>query len=409
MTTSNDFGYVDSEKNAFINSESGPIKVGSFPDGTAEEAFAFFTKRYTDLLTDVELTIARLQEGKGSTDGISAVTDRIQAAVDSPNLIGDLNHLRTAKTQIDSLLEKRRIANAERKAQLRAEGMEKRTAVVELAEKLTDSKSWKATTEKFQELLDEWKALPHAEKAVEQELWARFRKARSTFDKARKAHFEQLTAVRAEAVAAKQEIIKKAAAVVDSTEWVSTANTLKRLMSEWKALPRAAKAKEDKLWQEFKELQDRFFAAKSAHDATKDEEYVANLAAKEALLEKAEALLPIHDLEAAKKSLRAIQEQWEKAGHVPRDAKEKIERRLKAVENAVRKLQEEHWHKTNPEVVQRANGIVSSFESSLEKLDKQIAAAQAAGKDAEVAKLSVTREQTASLLEAARAGAAQFG
>lgn len=409
MTTANEFGYVDSDKNAFVTSENGPIKVGSFPDGTAEEAFTFFTKRYTDLLTDVELTVARLQDGKGSIDGITAVTDRIQSSIDTPNLIGDLKHLAEAKVQIEKLLEERQAANAARKAELKAEGLAKRTAVVEAAEKLADSKAWKVTTEKFKELLEEWKALPHADKNVEQELWARFRKARSTFDKARKVHFDELNSLRTEAVSAKQAVIKKAQEIADSTEWVSTANSFKRLMSEWKELPRAAKAKEDKLWLEFKSLQDRFFAAKAASDAVRNEEFSANLVAKLALVEKAEALLPITDIEATKKSLRDIQEQWEKIGHVPRDSKEQVERRLKAVESALRKLQDEKWHKTNPEVVLRANGMVSSFESSLEKLDKQIATAKAAKNDAEVAKLTATREQTAALLEAARAGAAQLG
>lgn len=409
MTTANDFGYIDGDKNAFVNSENGPIKVGSYPDVSAEEAFVFFTKRYTDLLTDVELTIARLQDGKGSIDGITAVTDRIQSAIDNPNLIGDLKHLAQAKQQIETLLEERKAANAARKAELKAEGLQKRTALVEVAEKLSDSKSWKATTEKFKELLEEWKALPHADKAVEQELWARFRKARSKFDKARKAHFDELNVVRTEAVAAKQSVIKKAQEIADSTEWATTANAFKRLMSEWKELPRAAKAKEEKLWVEFKSLQDRFFAAKAASEAVRDEELGANLVAKMALLEKAEALLPITDVDATKKALRDIQEQWEKIGHVPRDSKDQVERRLKAVESALRKLQDEQWHKSNPEVVQRANGLVLSFETSLEKLDNQIAAAKAAGKEADVAKLEAQRAQTSALLEAARAGAAQLG
>ena len=409
MTTTNEFGYVDGDKNAFINSENGPIKIGSFPDGTAQEAFAFFTKRYTDLLTDVELTLARLADGKGSIEGITTVTERITSAIDSPNLIGDLTSLATAKTQIEAALEARKVAATARKAEIKAQGLAKRTVVVESAEKLANSNAWKVTTEKFKELLEEWKALPHADKAAEQELWARFRKARSTFDKARKVHFDQLNTVRTEAVAGKQAVIKKAQEIADSTEWATTANAFKRMMSEWKELPRAAKAKEDKLWNEFKLLQDRFFAAKAASESVRDEEFAGNLEVKSALLEKAEALLPITDVEQAKKSLRDIQEQWEKIGHVPRDAKEKIERRLKAVESALRKLQDEKWHNTNPEVVQRANGMVQSFETSLEKLDKQIASATAAGKTADVVKLTSQRAQTAALLEAARAGAAKLG
>jgi hypothetical protein len=141
----------------------------------------------------------------------------------------------------------------------------------------------------------------------------------------------------------------------------------------------------------------------------RNEELKNNLIQKEALVVQAEAILPITDLDASKAALREIQEQWEKVGHVPRDAKEKIERRLRKVEDAVRQLQDEQWHKTNPEVVSRANGLVSSFEASLAKLDKEIVTAQTAGKTDAVEKLKAQREQTASLLDAAKAGAAQLG
>ncbi len=58
----------------------------------------------------------------------------------------------------------------------------------------------------------------------------------------------------------------------------------------------------------------------------------SNLAAKEALATEAEALLPVGDLASAKASLRDIQERWEKIGHVPRADKERIEGRLRRVE-----------------------------------------------------------------------------
>jgi mevalonate kinase len=107
--------------------------------------------------------------------------------------------------------------------------------------------------------------------------------------------------------------------------------------------------------------------------------------------------------------LRDIQEAWEKAGHVPRNDKDKIERRLKAVEDAIRKVQEEHWHRSKPEVVDRANSLVTSFEASIAKLEKQKAAAVAAGKTGDVTKLDEQITQAQGLLAAARSGAATLG
>jgi mevalonate kinase len=114
-------------------------------------------------------------------------------------------------------------------------------------------------------------------------------------------------------------------------------------------------------------------------------------------------------VESAKAALRDIQEAWEKAGHVPRNDKDKVERRLKAVEDAIRKVQEEHWHRSKPEVVDRANSLVTSFEASITKLEKQKSAAQAAGKTSDVTKLEAQITQAQSLLEAARSGAATLG
>ena len=82
---------------------------------------------------------------------------------------------------------------------------------------------------------------------------------------------------------------------------------------------------------------------------------------------------------------------------------------VKAVEDAIRKVQEEQWHRTKPEVVDRANSLVTSFESSIAKLEKQQQAAMTAGKADEVAKISDQLTQAQSLLDAARSGAATLG
>jgi acetolactate synthase small subunit len=180
-------------------------------------------------------------------------------------------------------------------------------------------------------------------------------------------------------------------------------------MDDWKTTARAAKGQEEKLWDEFKAAQDKFFASRNAANSIRDEEFSKNLEVKLELLAKAEALLPITDADAAKLALRDIQEAWEKAGHVPRNDKDKIERRLKVVEDAIRKVQDEHWHRTKPEVVERANTLVTSFEANIAKLEKQKVAAEAAGKAADVAKLETQIAQALSLLEAARSGAASLG
>ena len=57
----------------------------------------------------------------------------------------------------------------------------------------------------------------------------------------------------------------------------------------------------------------------------------------------------------------------------------------------------------------RANSLVTSFEASIAKLEKQKAAAATAGKTADVSKLETQIAQAQGLLEAARSGAATLG
>jgi hypothetical protein len=406
MTTSNEFGYVDETGNVFLNGTPDPIKVGQYAAGDPSEGLAFFTKRYEDLLAEIELAAMRLKDGKGNLETVTALIERIEKSISEPNLLGDLEKIKAGKDSLLAGFAEKKAAASEKKAAIKAAALARREELVALSESLEKSNAWKVTGEKYKELLDEWKKLPTTDRAKEQELWKRFSQARSGFDKARRAYFSTLDASRTQAVAAKKSLIAKASELAESSDWAATTAAYKKLMDDWKTLARAAKSEEEKLWAEFKEAQDKFFANRNAANSVRDEEFTKNMDIKLELLKRAETLIPVKNVDAAKAVLREIQETWEKAGHVPRNEKEKIERRLKAVEDAIRKVAEEQWHRTKPEVVERANSLVSSFETSIAKLEKQLAAAVAAAKTSEEEKLSAQLAQAKELLEAARSGAA---
>lgn len=409
MTVSNQYGHADEQGNVFLTTGSEPVKVGQYVAGTPQEGLEFFTRKFDELQAEIALSVARLKEGKATPDSVKPLLDKIAAAIENPTMLGDLAGLPSLKAELEELVDKRKAEVSAAKAAAKQAAVARRTAIVEAAEALVESKQWKSAGEKFKELLDEWKTLPRGERGVEQELWKRFSHARTAFDRARRAHFSTLDDTRAQAQGAKQAVLAKARELADSTDWKQTGDAFKELMAQWRTLPRAAKSTEDKLWAEFKELQDKFFQARAAAMAERDEALGGNLTVKLDLLARAEALLPIVDADKAKAAMRDIQEAWEKAGHVPRAEKEKVERRLKAVEDAIRKVADEHWHRTKPEVIDRANSLVTSFEANIAKLDDQIAAARAAGRTQEAERLAGQRESAVALLEAARASAAGLG
>jgi hypothetical protein len=178
-------------------------------------------------------------------------------------------------------------------------------------------------------------------------------------------------------------------------------------MARWKASGRASKADEDALWSRFRAAQDAFFSGRNAALGERDAGFAENLAAKQALLVEAEAI-DTSDLKGAKAALRGIQERWEKIGHVPRGDKERIEARLRKVEEKVRHGEQEQWRRSNPEAKARADATVAQFSTSLEKLEKERDKATVAGDARKAEDIDTRITTTKALLEAAERAAEEF-
>jgi hypothetical protein len=156
-------------------------------------------------------------------------------------------------------------------------------------------------------------------------------------------------------------------------------------MSEWKTAGRAQRDVEDELWKRFKAAQDTFFAARNAVLDERSGAERENLAAKEALVAEAEALLPITDHRAARTALRSINERWEAIGPVPRDARQRIEGRLHAVDRAIADAEAAELSRKDPEKRARAEATVEQLRTAIAKLEAQADKARAAGQDKKVA------------------------
>jgi hypothetical protein len=130
------------------------------------------------------------------------------------------------------------------------------------------------------------------------------------------------------------------------------------------------------------------YAAKAEIDARENEEFSGNLTLKLELLDEAEKILTESDREKAKSTLLGVQRRWDAIGKVPRDSIRAVEDRLRKVEAHVRKLDEDHWNKSDPEKQARSQGFAAQLEAKIAKLETELAEAQAKGdarrvKDAE--------------------------
>jgi hypothetical protein len=257
--------------------------------------------------------------------------------------------------------------------------------------------------------VDIWKGLPRLDRKADDELWHRFSHARSVFSKRRKAHFAALDAEREDARRRKEKLVQEAQSLSSSTDWGPTAARYRELMADWKAAGRAQRESEDDLWNRFRSAQDVFFAARSEVFTERDSEQRENLAGKEELAIEAEKLLPVTDLKAARAAFRAINERWEAIGHVPRDARPRIEARMHAVERAIQDSEETEWRRTNPEARARAEGLTGQLQAAVDKLAAQAQAARDSGNAARAEKLERELEGRRALLDQALKGLHEFG
>ena len=380
------FARVEDDGHVFLllNGEEHP--VGQYPDASREEALAYFVKKYDDVVSQVALLEQRVK-GKAPSAEMLKTAKHLRSQVAERKLVGDVAAL---EARIDALTESiTGLEKAERAVQdeLKAKELAAREAIVAEAEELAGrdpaTVQWKVSSTRMNELFELWKAAqkngPRLGRGTEDALWKRFRSARTIFDRHRRAYFSQLDSDNAEAKRAKESLIARAESLSSSTDWGATAAEYRRLMDEWKASKRASRKDDDALWARFRAAQDRFFEARKSANEAVDEEYGANLVAKEALLKEAAALLPVKEVAAAKKALQSIRDRWEEAGKVPRADIGRMDAGLRRVEDAVKAAEDEHWHKTNPETKARTNSALSQLQATIATLKDDLAAAEKAG------------------------------
>jgi hypothetical protein len=373
------FGRVDSDGTVYVRTADGERSVGQVPDVPAEEALAFFTRRFEALELEVNLLQTRINAGALSPDDAQASVRTVRNVVVDAHAVGDLEGL---LARLDALLPVIGAQRAARRAERNRQQEETRAAkeqfVVE-AERLAAGNDWRGGVNRFRALLDQWKALPRLDRATDDELWHRFSSARTAYTRRRKAQFAAQSEARDSARVAKEQLAAEAEALASSTDWGPTTGAYRDLMARWKAAGPAPRGVDEALWKRFRGAQDTFFAAKQATLTQQDNEFRANAEAKEKLLVEAEALLPIRDIGAARAAYRDILSRWSAIGKVPRDSIRPFDSRLRAIETAISDAESERWRRTNPEARARAEDTAAKLEAQIVALEQRAAKAEARG------------------------------
>lgn len=407
------FSRVTDDGHVFVIVDAEEFPVGQYPDATPAEALAYFVRKHDDVVSQLLLLEQRVAAHAPSTD-MNKTLDHLQQLVTERIMVGDLVALQARLDAVRQEVAERQKAERKTQEENRARELAAREAIVVEAEELAAQDpatvQWKQGSNRMNELFELWKSAqkngPRLGRSTEDGLWKRFRGARTTFDRHRRAFFSRLDADNSEAKRVKEDLISRAEAMSGSTDWGQTAGEYRRLMDEWKASKRASRKDDDALWARFRAAQDVFFDARSRANEELDQEFEENLSVKEKILAEARALLPIKDLAAAKKAFEPIRDRWEAAGKVPRSAMQRMEGGMRTVEDALRGAEDEKWRRSNPETKARSNSMLTQLEDTIAELESELETAKASGDERRINKaeeaLSARRAWFETLQESAQ-------
>ena len=159
---------------------------------------------------------------------------------------------------------------------------ERKQRLIKEAEKLATSTEWKATADRFKQLMADWKTAGRAARDVEDSLWAAFKGAQDVFFQARSAAFSE----KDEELRANQTVKEAILAEAEKLEVPGGKAALRKLQERWDAAGKVPREVMKSLEDRFAKVEEKFRgSADTSHVKTSDSPFVVRLKEKVADLE----------------------------------------------------------------------------------------------------------------------------
>ena len=179
------------------------------------------------------------------------------------------------------------------------------------------------------ELQQQWRQAADVPRDKADGLWRRFKAAHDAVWARCESHFAAEAQARAENLAKKVALCEQAEALSDSTDWLHTADAIKKLQSDWKDIGPVSRGREKAIWDRFRTACDRFFTRRHDDLAQRKTVWSENLAKKDALCARVEALAESTDWEPTALEIKRLQAEWKSIGPVKKSRSEAIWQRFR--------------------------------------------------------------------------------
>ena len=194
------------------------------------------------------------------------------------------------------------------------------------AEAQTSHKAWNKASERLMAIQAEWRTIGFAPKKDNNKVYDRFRAACDKFFESKHAFYAEAKEDMTKNLEVKTALCERAEAIAEREDWAKATEDLLALQADWKKSGAVSRKYADTIWKRFRAACDKFFERKSQHFSSVDNEYSANLAAKQALLEemKQSSVSSFDDI-------KEYQRRWSEIGFVPIRHKESLQKQYKEI------------------------------------------------------------------------------
>lgn len=211
--------------------------------------------------------------------------------------------------------------------------LEIKTHLCEAAEKLADVEDPISAFHQLQKLHQEYRETGPVAKELRDEIWKRFKDASTVINKRHQDHFEAIKAKEEENLAKKTELCQQVEALEFDglktyAQWEEMTKQVLAIQAEWKTVGFTPRKVNAEIFERFRMACDRFFQAKTAYFKANREKLNANLTAKNALIEKAEALKDSTDWGTTTNKFVELQKEWKAIGPVAHKVSDAIWKRF---------------------------------------------------------------------------------
>ena len=248
--------------------------------------------------------------------------------------------------------------------------LEEKLKLITRAEALTEIQDVNEAFKELQDLHRLWKEeIGPVAKEHREEVWGKFSEATKKIHDKRHQYFRELKSKYQKMIDAKLAVVAKLNAFDTSNnkthnDWQKSIVEVEKIRKEYFDIGKLPYSKSESVWQEFKQATKKFNSSKNTFYKHEKGTQNDNLKQKIALIELAESLKESSDWSEATNTMKRIQSDWKKIGHVPRKFSDDIWKRFKGACNFYFDRLHEHKNEANKEQL----AVVEAKKEYLDKI-----------------------------------------